>query len=66
MKSKNYNSPTTIEVVKKIVTNAGDICSHFNDYYSSKADSILKASYFKILQITLLYLNLVTQVKSTY
>ena len=35
MKSKNYNSQTTIEVWNKMLTNSDDICNNLNAYFSS-------------------------------
>ena len=34
IKSKNSNSPTTIEVGNKMITDTAIICDHFHDYFS--------------------------------
>ena len=49
IKSKNYNSPTSIEVGNKLVTNPIDICNNFNDYFSTIAENILTSSKHPIL-----------------
>ena len=50
IKSKNYNSPTSIEVGNSTVTNSSDICNNFKDYVSSIAESILKSDKHPILK----------------
>ena len=49
IKSKNYNSPTSIGVGNKLVTNPIDICNNFNDYFSTIAENILTSSKHPIL-----------------
>ena len=49
IKSKNYNSPTSIEVGNKLVTNPIDICNNFNDYFSTIAENFLTSSKHPIL-----------------
>ena len=44
IKSKNSNSPTTIKVGKKMITDTAIICEHFNDYISNIAEDILKTN----------------------
>ena len=46
IKSKNSNSPTTIEVGNKMITDTAIICDHFNDYFSYIAEDILKTNSF--------------------
>ena len=50
IKSKNSNSPTTIEVGNKMITDTAIICDHFNDYFSNIADDILKINKQPVLK----------------
>ena len=50
IKSKNYNSPNSIEVGNDIITDSTKICNHFNDYFSSIAENILKSGKQPILK----------------
>ena len=70
IKSKNYNSPTSIGVGNSMVTNSSDICNNIcnNDYFATIAESILISDMINISQIPLithLYSNLVIRVKLT-
>ena len=42
IKSKNYNSPSCIELNNNCTTNPVEICNGFNNYFSNIADDILK------------------------
>ena len=54
IKSKNSNSPTTIEVGNKMITDTAIICDHFNDYFSN---IILKTNKQPVLKTFDKFLN---------
>ena len=50
IKSKNLNSPNTIEVNKKMITDTNLICDQFNNYFSNTAEDILKTNKQPVLK----------------
>ena len=57
IKSNNSNSPTTIEVGHKMVTDTAIICDHFNDYFPNIAEGILKTNKQPVLKTFDKFLN---------
>ena len=56
IKPKNSNSPTTIEVGNKMITDTAIICDHFNDY-SNIAEDILNTNKQPVLKTFDKFLN---------
>ena len=57
IKSKNLNSPNTIEVIKKMITDTNLTCDQFNNYFSNIAEDILKTNKQPVLKAFDKFLN---------
>ena len=66
IKIKNYNTPSSIEVNNKVITDPKIICNSFNDYFVNIADDILETRKYEGNKHYTEYLNNPIQIAFAY